>query len=62
MSRLSVGEPFLNRQGPSPEGAQLVMGGGPQLQLFLSSPTPEELERTVFLREAKAWWTQVVIV
>lgn len=42
-NHLAIGAPFLGRQGPSPEGVQLVMGGGPQLQLFLPKLTPEEI-------------------
>lgn len=45
MRRLEVGQPFAGRAGPSPEGVQLCLSGShPELQLFLSRPTPAEVE------------------
>lgn len=45
MRRLEVGQPFLGRSGPSPEGVQLSLSGSaPELQLFLSGLTEREVE------------------
>lgn len=45
MNRIEVGEPYLNRSGPSKEGFELSLSGSlPQLTLGFPRLSPEEIE------------------